>query len=143
MPNQVYFESEDRTAPVATEEELLEFVNKGRKAGGANLLEALLPSVPSESSECLIANALNFSCAVLPSFELTHNDDAILNWYMAVPTNMDIEQVEVVAEALDLVVDRLPNAEKYQQGRLGPLPAHIGNAAQAFDDGLAFQEYRR
>jgi hypothetical protein len=53
-------------APIefATEAELLEFANKIREAGGANPLDALMPSTPSDSKACLIAQALNFSCVV-------------------------------------------------------------------------------
>lgn len=48
----------------ASLEELREFCNTVRNAGGANPLDALLNAVPEEPNECLIARNLNFSCEV-------------------------------------------------------------------------------
>lgn len=48
----------------ASIEEVLEFANNVRKAGGGQLIDGLFPSIPQEPTYCLIANALNFDCEV-------------------------------------------------------------------------------
>lgn len=48
----------------ASIEELLEFANMVRSGGGGEVIDDLLMSTPQDSSECLIANALNFDCKV-------------------------------------------------------------------------------
>ncbi len=48
----------------ASFEELLDFANKVRAAGGGNPLDALMPAVPEDPSQCLIAKNLNFNCVV-------------------------------------------------------------------------------
>lgn len=111
--------------PVATEAELLEFVNRARAAGGANVLEALLPSVPSDPEFCLIANGLNFGCRVD-----SVNDD----WAMILP-RMPLERAQAIADALGCELDT--DSVEWEIR----LPEHIGNAAEAFDRGVAFQEF--
>lgn len=93
----------------ATLNELLEFANKVRGAGGGNPLDALMPAVPQDSSQCLIAKNLNFNCKV-------HNGPAKGNehifegeypkhiadgdaWFMLVE---DKALRDRIAEALDL-----------------------------------------
>lgn len=56
----------DFTSPRATLDELLEFCQAVRKAGGGNPLDALMPAVPQDQSQCLIAKNLNFNCEVYP-----------------------------------------------------------------------------
>lgn len=55
--------------------EVLDFANKVREAGGANPLDALMPAVPEDSSQCLIARNLNFNCTVRGAigFELSES----------------------------------------------------------------------
>ncbi len=48
----------------ATLEELKDFANKVREAGGGNPLDALMPAVPQNATQCLIARNLNFNCTV-------------------------------------------------------------------------------
>jgi hypothetical protein len=48
----------------ASFEELMEFANRIREAGGGNPLDALMPAIPQDSSQCLIARNLNFNCEV-------------------------------------------------------------------------------
>lgn len=48
----------------ATLPELIEFANQIREAGGGNPLFALMPAVPQDASQCLIAKNLNFNCRV-------------------------------------------------------------------------------
>lgn len=147
---------------VATEQELLDFANAIRKAGGANALEALLPSTPGDPKACLIANALNFSCEVgglsmnkdgegFPGSQ--HGD----TWFMTFPENMDVDRIRAIAKVVPGVrfawgwdigspeFDRNTGRHSYPDSKRIPalrLPRHIGNAAEAFDDGRAFQEYR-
>lgn len=117
---------------VATEAELLEFANKVREAGGANILEALLPSKKGMPSTCLIANALNFSCQVKGYHDNNrerHEDGSYL-WGMFLPPNMTGAEGRKIADKLDL---------RYRRHKhMIELPIHIGNAAQAFDAGLRF-----
>lgn len=134
--------------PVATEEELLEFANKGRLAGGANVLEALLPSDIGNAASCLIANALNFSCYIEPTDDgIVEDGDFRRYWNMDLPDNMDKESVHQLADALgvEVISDPVRHMDLYgdvwYEGATLALPAHIGNAADAFDDGLAFTEY--
>lgn len=124
--------------PVATEEELIEFVNKGRKAGGADILSALIPSVPSIATQCLIANALNFSCAVECPPEgggLVCKDGYRYKWAMVFPSNMSVETMQSIAHAYETEI------ETDECDTWIILPAHIGNAADAFDESLAFQNF--
>lgn len=48
----------------ASLEELKSFANRVRRAGGGNPIDALLPAVPGDMSQCLIAKNLNFNCEV-------------------------------------------------------------------------------
>lgn len=122
---------------VATADELIEFVNIGRKAGGANILDALLPSTPVSPTACLIANALNFNCSV----GVRYTDDrstihawpsGAWQWIMILPPNMSREQSTKIVRAYEL---------ELVKARHMLLPEHIGNAARAFDEGQAFQEF--
>jgi hypothetical protein len=141
---------------VATEDELLEFCNSVREAGGADPIGALFPSDPDEPESCLIARALNFSCAVngpydtqawldkldqideierpfsWPNLFYKGSQDNI--WVMLVQqgnAEQSNKKAEEVAKKLGLhhVNDEIL------------LPQHIGNAAAAFDVELAFTEY--
>lgn len=128
---------------VATEEELLEFANAIRAAGGADVLEALLPSVPKRAGQCLIANALNFSCEVrgLGSGSTTTFDDGVsYRWGMFLPHNITSAQLD----ALDgLEIDGVELRKCLDDTFYLTLPKHVGNAAEAFDTGVAFTQYAR
>lgn len=117
--------------PYCTEAELMEFANKVRQAGGANIIDAFMPSEPEQPTACLIANALNFSCSVVPAGEQKSNGEHD-HWYMALPKNMSIKKAQTIADAV--------NCRLYtHSGRYGVierrivLPRLIGNAAHAFD----------
>lgn len=112
---------------VATEAELLEFANVVREAGGGEVIPALLPAIPGAPSSCLIARALNFECVVDGS---THIQG---RWDMFVSS---AELAERIAEAIDTVV------YEEDEGSYIILPDYIGKAAEAFDRGLAFTDYR-
>lgn len=120
---------------VATETELLDFVNRARRAGGANILGALLPSQPQEPESCLIANGLNFGC-VVDGADFDDPATGEPRWNMTFPDNIDREVAQSVADALGC---ELLN---YMDGaRCLVLPREIGHAAGAFDARIAFQNY--
>ena len=109
--------------PYATEEEVLDFANRVREAGGANALEALLPSEPGNPESCLIANALNFGCSV-DAVGASEEHDGESEWVMFLPANMPDEAREKIAATTGCTLDGNGNLE---------LPRLIGNAAHAFD----------
>ena len=45
-------------------DELLKVCNEVRTAGGGSLLDALLPAVPADEDQCIIAKNMNFNCEV-------------------------------------------------------------------------------
>lgn len=148
MPETIHIDGILRS--VATEQELLDFANSIRRAGGANVLEALLPSEPGNSEECLIANALNFGCRVRPLLigECMamgcdwYFPSGASRWSMALPDNLTPEQREALSRVDGVQVLEAHSGLGPSSGRYFiPLPEHIGNAAQAFDAGEAFQNY--
>lgn len=116
----------------ATLAELHIFANKVREAGGGNPIDALMPAVPQDSTQCLIAKNLNFNCEVkgADGYDWPRDD-----WVMEL-TDKNVR--DRIAAALDL-----PTAER-QADRWEPpvtfyavrLPNEIGAVAQAFDDSL-------
>src|SRR4051812_34694482 len=74
-----------RRIPFASKDELLAYANRIREAGGANALDALLPSTPQQNSACLIARALNFGCKVYPYVSETDYADGSQRWVMKTP----------------------------------------------------------
>lgn len=152
--------------PVATEDELLEFANKLRRAGNASLLDALLPSVQGDTHKCLIARNLNFDSMVEPEFSEKRYADGSGVWVMTPTLNYRLkrkdsqvadieranEQVRALAKAARLrtitiqerVYDKTRefdwHGEEVERVKI-KLPKHIGNAAAAFDDGAAFGDF--
>lgn len=134
MPRDIEFSytslDDPKVHSVATEEELLEFANKVREAGGGDIIPALLPSYLGDADACLIARALNFQCSVDGIY------DSEEDWAM------DVHDVELAIELdaripeLELLLDKYGN----RTPRL-KLPEHIGNAAAAFDTKTAFTEF--
>lgn len=124
-----------RLHSVATEEELLAFANKVREAGGANVLEALLPSKPGNPNTCLIANALNFSCSICPMDEHFDTYPHEGRWQMVLPENTDHDQIAKLHEVIG--GDLIGSGTAYDRFAI-TLPREIGNAANAFDYSLAF-----
>jgi hypothetical protein len=138
MPRTIRIDGIDHR--VATEKELLDFANAVRKAGGANVLEALLPSRVGNSEKCLIATALNFGCSIDAAGD--GYSDGVWKWHMEFPDNMTNERIkEIVEQVPGARLARSPFAEKGEQRYAMLLPKHIGNAARAFDDGVAFEDY--
>lgn len=105
---------------------LLEFANKVREAGGGTPLSALMPSVPQNHQQCLIARALNFSCAVGPEqgIDVERFPSGAIRWVMRVSS--EEKTIEIAKSAgLDLRFEGL--------NLVLLLPEEIGNAARAFD----------
>lgn len=127
---------------ILTEAELLAVANRLRAAGGANVLEALLPSRPMDSSRCLIANALNFECEVLIPDEIDGKDNYAFpdQWAMTLPENMSEERREALAEAMGWPLARITNDVYEEWGLL--LPLEVGNSARAFDARIAFKRHQ-
>jgi hypothetical protein len=113
-------------AAVATEQELLDFCNRLRRIGGADLLPALAPGRTGDAESCLIARGLNFGCTVDGK-----GDDL---WEMETYQSFTDEQVE----AITALMGDDPYSGDYDC-HCWTLPKHIGNAAEAFDRGLRFQ----
>lgn len=150
MPHPITID--DRTHQVATEEELLAFANSIRQAGGAGVLDALLPSVQGNQHKCLIANALNFGCEVVPAWDaldITMDEGKFKSgaskWIMRLPDNLTQAQRDGLNKVKGV------NLRHFHEDSLYPsvndedfyyltLPEPIGNAADAFDEGAAFQE---
>lgn len=116
---------------------------EGREvATEAELLAALLPSVRERSDSCLIANALNFSCRVEPYQEAwcprwQYFPSGDVMWVMVLPENMALDRAQALAEAVGCQLV----THHFTAPLAILLPRTIGNAADAFDLGEAFQEY--
>lgn len=59
----------------ASVQEVIEFANTVREAGGGNIISELMPSDPNEPDSCLIANALNFNCSIRPDEDVVEVED--------------------------------------------------------------------
>lgn len=137
--------------PAASIDEVLDFCNKVREAGGGKPLNALLPGVPTDSQSCLIAKNLNFECEVggLDGEPITDADaqkveDSEDLWCMSLE---DKEVRDRIAIALNLeTIDARKRAEEDGQWIVSPdgewatqnvyavlLPKAIGNVAHNFD----------
>lgn len=118
------------TKPRATLEETHAFANAVREAGGGNPLDALMPAVPEDSTQCLIAKNLNFNCAVQPSGKTSDNF-----WVMVV---YDKEVRDRIASALGLRKINDPIALQQEDVEVPVygvrLPQEIANVAMAFDE---------
>lgn len=145
--------TEKRQVPVATESELLEFANRVRDAGGAGIIEALLPSKPGIAEQCLLANALNFDCVVRgpSSRSVMQHEDGSYVWVM-VPQRGNRRSSNLLAEELARELDleiTWDTTDGSKPTIADPglytceivLPKHIGNAAAAFDQGVAFRKF--
>lgn len=160
------------TMECLTEEELLEFANKIREAGGAELIEALLPSRPNDPSSCLIANALNFTSRVtggehygkqgfqIPEYPLQRGGedafdyrDRLDAYYEAKNDNritLDSGDPTWVMKTTPERAEKIGTAlglnwSVSPQEDVGniELPEAVGNCAYLFDRNLAFQMYSK
>lgn len=119
-----------RTYRAATRPVLLAFANKVREAGGGTPLAALMPAVPANPQQCLIARSLNFSCAVRPESIAHHLCETFpsgaVRWVMDIDS--EAKAFEIAKKAgLDL------RYNKKSKRFVLLLPEEIGNAALAFD----------
>lgn len=138
---------------VADNEELLNFANQVREAGGAGILDALIPSYPQESEACLIAKALNFDCSINDDLELWSKDEeysvlfgtkhltssisedlgynfreSVWSMHITIPSGSEVrDKAHNIASKLNLPYSE----EDYLVEIL--LPARIARAAVAFD----------
>lgn len=136
MPQQIpFYGTSDQTKSVATHEELFDFCNKVRRAGGGEVLDALLPGYVGNATQCLIAKNLNFDCYVMPFYKIVNGKEERQNtWCMQVK---DHQVARAIAINLQLTVDVRFDGSKFVSVLI--LPEEIGNAADAFDRGLAFK----
>lgn len=151
------YELGTETIEHASLEELKDFCNKVREAGGAELLDELLPALPTDATACLIAKALNFDSTVGGATSDHKDPSGRPLWAMTPPTE---EIAKRISEALGLPLDY---AEAYTRtdderwkgyydqedkwfatGSVGDaperpktagvlLPVEIGNIARAYD----------
>ena len=133
--------------PAASVEEVLDFCNKVRKAGGAKPLNALLPGVPSDPDACLIAQNLNFECMVMgPNTGATREDRRKVKaaggkekiWCMFI---RDEKVRDKIAAALDLVAVNFDEGDGFEPPFAVILPQKIGNVAENFDK--AWDDFHR
>lgn len=104
---------------VATPDEIKDFCNQVREAGGADILDELLPGVRMLSHSCLIAKNLNFDCEV--------DGSTRHGWHMSM---QDYSLAEKIADALDLELV----TETLEEKAIIKLPKAIGLAAHEFDN---------
>jgi hypothetical protein len=117
-------------------EELLEFANGVREAGGGNPLDALMPAVPEDASQCLIAKNLNFNCTV----GSVGSDGS--SWYMAVTDKairnriaerFGLKKINVLDD-VGLYDEEAHNTYTKIPVYAVRLPDHIGQVASDFDE---------
>jgi len=115
---------------IATLDQLKDFANKVREAGGGNPLDALMPAVPSDIDQCLIAKNLNFNCKV-------NTDGPHEDWIMVLE---DKTIRDNIAKALKLKVYDIPcddeEDELFREYAV-ILPVAIGRVAAEFDEVFA------
>lgn len=133
----------------ASLDELKEFANKVRAAGGGNPLDALMPSVPEDGSQCLIAKNLNFNCAVYGlDSDTEERSDGGSHWHMVVESKDLRDQI---ADTLGLAKvdheeylgwDAKTKEEKYEMKYGIRLPEEIGEVAAEFDRAMSIIKSR-
>lgn len=111
-----------------SQEQVLEFCNKIRKAGGADVLPSLLPGIPMNSNGCLIANNLNFDCSIGPSG--ISNDFG--NWVMTIEGDRHIEISNKISEELNMPIACREDSD-FSQSTTLKLPYELGEIAYQFD----------
>lgn len=102
-------------------DEIIEFANLVRKAGGGNIINDLMPSSPEQPNSCLLANALNFDCCVNGGGEM---------WYM------EVDEEDLAIKISEAIGTEYTDDIGYSDGRIIykiTLPVNIGYVAAAFD----------
>lgn len=120
----------------ATLEELQEFANKVREAGGGNPLDALMPAVPQDPKQCLIAKNLNFNCTVQPSSTNYGDDYENPNAWLMILEDHGVR--DSIADSLglektDYVRNEWKDGYKDVTYPAVKLPAKYARVAQDFD----------
>jgi hypothetical protein len=147
MPSFIHinaYSGESRRVDYATEDQLLDFANKVRKAGGGDPIEGFFPAKPSSSTSCLIAKALNFGCSVDVDDNNEVTDRETWAMYLEGTDQLEVDaRVRKIAKATgtkiltkdyDDFYDEVPNEDAPDEVAYGILlPARIGNTALAFD----------
>lgn len=111
----------------ATLDELLEFANKVRNAGGGNPIDALMPAVPADPKQCLIAKNLNFNCWV----DAGEYGDEWTMWVTTRELAQNIAKAVGCDTATSTRVDTETSVSFPVYGIV--LPKEIGEVAQQFD----------
>lgn len=121
---------------VATLEEAKQFCNNVREAGGVDALDDLLPAIPEDPSQCLIAINVNFDSQVniygtnkKGEYDQLGYDQSESVWKM----ETDGESAKLISEKLGLPITITTN--RYDEGETHrvALPAKIGRLAQEYD----------
>lgn len=112
-----------------SEEEVLDFCNRVREAGGTDVLEALLPGDAGLGESCLIAKNLNFSCNIRPG-RIPEGHDNIDNWVMIIKEE-DI--AKKISSAMDMEIIGHETSGFWPGYRLS-LPSEIAEVARNFDN---------
>lgn len=129
--------------PRASLEEVLEFCNIVREAGGGELITDLMPGEPGAATQCLIAKNLNFNCRVANG-HIEHRDyiryleDRERQGYYAgeprwMMSLMDRDTAYSIAAATGMQVYE---SSGYNEICHLLLPALIGRVASAFDESI-------
>jgi hypothetical protein len=114
----------------ATLAELHSFANKVRAAGGGNPIDALMPAVPQDTEQCLIAKNLNFNCEVKGTIGY---DFPFGSWVMEL-TDREIRDRIAAALNLETAERNGDYCEPCAKFYAVLLPDEIGAIAAAFDD---------
>lgn len=111
----------------ASLEETLDFANQVRKAGGGRIIKKLIPSKPTASNGCLIANALNFSCEIRPNNG---------RWVMQLTGVTAIATAKKISDKLGLKYrgPKTPSQPSPYDVAEVVLPPRIAQVARDFDD---------
>lgn len=130
---------------VATIEEVTEFCNKVRVAGGANAIDSLMPGIPANSNSCLIAKNLNFNCEVEQDlnnwdgqFDKLGYDEEESVWTMTIRGSNAVDIGKKIEKNVEDIV--LYSYEEHEYGgceykeAVLVIPAKIGRVANAFDE---------
>lgn len=114
--------------------EVLDFCNRVRQAGGANILNDLLPGIPLDSSACLIAHNLNFDCEITPQGG-SHSD--YNGWVMKI-RGSEAEEIEQIANDISNEMDMAIVNEgiSFSGSRFFhlKLPSELAEVAAKFDN---------
>src|ERR1044072_7373522 len=135
----------------ASREELFQFCNDVRHAGGGTMIHQLMPGITNEPKSCLIAENLNFDCYVVPLrepvtgqlVEVGNGEVDMYGYPLSRWAMYGVDNITALNIARDLGLRLVVGKGMMYSG--GPaiaieLPVEIGNAALAFDQNLDFND---